>query len=132
MMETVERVENQSWLQRNVHVVLAVAALAFQSFISEWVSLQVYFSALVLIYANYLFFSSENRDLNNWLRTNLFAFAVIAGLLAVIFILSRTMTFLAALVPENVAATFPFILAAGVILYLIGLGFYFVEKTTKN
>jgi len=127
-----ETVEQQSWLRRNLTPLLIVAVLVCHSFISEWISFPGYISAVILIYANFLYFVSKNRTVIGWFKANLFALAILGGLFIFTYLIGGLLTFLAALVPESVAATFPAILAIGVILYLIGLGFYFVEKTTKS
>ena len=132
MTETGETVEHQGWLKRNWSSVLGILILISHGFVSEWISLPLYLGAPLLIYANFLVLSSKDRNLIGWLKTNLFVLAAMGGMFLLISALSRLMVFLSGLVPESVAAFFHPILAVGVILYLIGVGFYFVEKTTRD
>lgn len=125
-----ETIEQRSWMRRNLPTAVIVSVLVCHSFISEWISFPVYISAVILICANFLFFV-YNRTVIGWLKANLYALAILAGLFTFTFLISRLMTFLGALVPDSVASTFPAILVIGVVLYLIGVGFYLVEKTTK-
>lgn len=138
MQEKTETVEQDSWFRRNLYWGFFIGVYIFHGFISEWVSFPVYIGAAVLIYANVLYFISGNKTsnkawflANGWLKTNLFVLALMGGYYLLIFATLSAMTYVAGLVPESVAATFPFILALGLILYLIGLGFYLVEKANK-
>lgn len=139
MTETVETVEQESWLIRNLYWIFFIGAFISHGFVSEWVSFPVYIIAVMLIYANVLFFISKNKNSNkqwfvarNWLKTNLIFLATMGISFFVFFGGVNLLERFAKFVPESASAVFSGILVTGVILYLIGVGFYLVEKTTKN
>lgn len=94
-----------------------------------WVGLWVIFNFVFIINGIQIL---KEKSLLEFFKRIFFINAIFIIGFGAVLILTSLVVFLASIVPESISSTFPLILAVGVLLYLIGLGFHFVEKSTNK
>ncbi len=125
----------ENWLKRNYIAILFLVALFSYNLISHWINLYFYLGVLVLVLANLFFFTEINtikekkfKPLNMFLSVNLFALFAITIFVVITTVFNYSKDF----IPEQVSNIASIGLIIVAFFYLVGIAFYYLERSNEN
>jgi hypothetical protein len=142
----VESQNQESWFKQHFTgiftIIWIIAGQSLGMYFGGWINYYFFLCGWILILTNIEFIIlkfwlkavhlQKYAGFLGWLKWNLITIPINALALSVIFILSYVLVLSASIVPENISTISPLILFIGAMIFLMGFGFYLVEKSASK
>lgn len=126
--------KNSRWKENISQLLIAFFIITnqyFYEYFFPWVNAYVFYLICALVF--FVIYQLINKKKNQPFDFKSIAkdLGLIVLAMLVYYNVMNLMVSVSAAVPENIAALFPVFLIIGIVIFLIGYGFYYIEKHSK-